>query len=221
MEQQQERPQHLTLTECPCVHWNVPALEGGYYCNPSFTGEERSSCARAVEPDPNPGSRAPHTELPSTIDSSGGICWAHRYAPGPILSTMCISSDSFNRLKYHNVHQHIKGSEMSSNQQTCLSLSSVSHIYLTTEFFCLSWRGRRAEGKISASVHFGKLWTTESFYSHFASLQTQVWDTIYFQNKAGTPWESGFVLQLPTPGDLVRAPSCWPQGHKYLLLSTV
>lgn len=55
-----ERPQHLTLTECSCVQFNVPALEGGYYCNPSFTGEERPSCSRVVEPDPNPGSLATH-----------------------------------------------------------------------------------------------------------------------------------------------------------------
>lgn len=33
------------------------------------------------------------------------------------------------------MYQHIKDSEMSSNQQTFLSLSSVSHIYLTTEYF--------------------------------------------------------------------------------------
>lgn len=95
----------------------------------------------------------------------------------------CMYVDSFNPLKHHNVHQHIKGSEVSSNQK----LVHLCPVFLSFTWRWDSpaslWRGR-VEGTVSVCVHFRKLLTGESSYSNFASSQTQVWDMIYFQNGA-------------------------------------
>ena len=110
----------------------------------------------------------------------------------PVLVLVCISVYLFNLLKHHNVHQHIQGSEVSSSQHSCSSVSSVSPSHFTAEFICLC-RGAGVKGKY---LHVCT-WGNDDQENHFIlTLLPSLcsFETWFIFKTEQTPWEYGFIL---------------------------
>ena len=137
------------LLNASCVHFKlfiVPVLQG-IILIPILLVEKGHPAIGWQRWEPNQSSLASGTGLvllvPLLVTSA-----EHEYmCQASVLVLVCVFVYPFNLLTHHNVHQHIKGSQVSSSQHTCQSVSSVSQSCFTTEFICLCPGAGGVKGK--------------------------------------------------------------------------